>query len=269
LLVIAGEIDCRKGEGIHRAFTKNKYNSLQECMIDTIRLYLEGLIKISVEFDTQIFVHPVRPPFIKGKKKKNCAYWEQQKSILRNELKQTPAEMKSNDISSLESLPVTCPLTCKRTPRLFSDIDKIQSVYSHAILIRDFNVELRKQIEMLQNEQLSALYIKLFPSSTFVVDHASTRPSICWLDIYTELCSRYNGPDCHYDIRYTKEIRMESENELFGSGDGSEYLLKPHFTLEGLHLNEKYTPILANGIHRTLQQTNGLIPATQVFTHEK
>jgi hypothetical protein len=211
VLLVAGEIDCRADEGITAAVAKGKYVSTAEGVRDTVRRFLDGARHLARERSwAAVFVHPVCAPYLRGHKVRLAKKgWKDLKEESRREQDATAVTKGVDQSAASESEP----------PSLLT------RVHARALLIRDFNVELKQQIEQLQ---LST------------TQHASPDPS----------CSSATpaGPSCqfHYLDFYPDLCSSPPASATLASPP----LLRAEYTLEGLHLNTKYIPL----IERELEQ---------------
>lgn len=182
VLLICGEIDCRSNEGILDAVKKKKYSTVINCIESTINSYLESLEKIAKFKKLHIFICPVRPPFLKKSKINKCMNYEM--------------AHKSQKLKKEINIITPSP---------------IQLVYNNALLIRDFNYELKKMVIKKYNKKNNNVW------------------SLNYLNnVYNNLCGSF----------------YEHRGEDIGKGDASLYLLSDVYTLEGLHLNTKIVEII-------------------------
>lgn len=183
VLLIYGEIDCRLNEGISDALKKNKYNNIVECIESTINNYLQSLEIIAISKSLHLYICPVRPPFLKKSKLNKCINYE----------------IKNNKVN-IEKDFIPYP---------------IKLVYKNALLIRDFNYMLKRNLtnyKTKNNKNWSLNYLN---------------------NVYNELCGSL----------------YEHRGEYIGKGDGKLYMLLEKYTLEGLHLNNKVLKIIEKSIN--------------------
>ena len=195
VMIIAGEIDCRSEEGIMAAVARGKYSSIREGIHDTVKHFLDGLTNLARQYPNWngIYIHPVSPPFLRGHKIKVAQTRRGvSRAIDQNENSLRPIVSGMSDGTFSSSSPIASSLV---------------RVHTRALLIRDYNAELRRQMLKLVDPTSSSL---------------SSQCRIHLLDFYSHLCTHL--PD---ESTFTEPP-----------------LLRSDFTLEGMHLNTRYVPYI-------------------------
>jgi hypothetical protein len=212
VLLICGEIDCRLGEGLSEAVKKGKYPNMQQAIQSTINHYLEGLQCIAARKQLTVFIVPVRPPYLRRLKIKKCRKFQVK-------LKQKFHNHNVQQAASAD--PAECKGEAEDDSIPLVDLKRIQLVYRHAILIRDFNRCLKGSIAAFPSQQLH--YVNNF---------------------YANLCEN-NTIDTH--------STNESQYEQFDEGNAENYLLQEQYSLEGLHMNAIPILLLEEEFNRVAQ----------------
>lgn len=119
-MILAGEIDCRRSEGISQAVYKHKFNTIDDALHTTVHQYVSQIIQSAHDRQmTALYVHPVRPPYISTFKVRKTIKYQQRKH--------------HNTIQHVNQLDKT-----------------IELVYNVALLIRDWNEQLQYEINQQQ-----------------------------------------------------------------------------------------------------------------------
>lgn len=267
VMVQCGEIDCRLIGGLTLAVRKGKYQSLAEAVASTARQFVDGIIGMCVARRCHVLVCPVRPPPLKKRKVKKSYRWEEikkQRGYTKEDASVTSHSGVANascehkgesDIESENEAETKDAVADASSSMMVSgdglrsydtrDLKCVQSVYRHAILIRDFNAAIQREVELVQHRDLR----RVCEERTIPLDGDSSDsdddtfcPSTHWLGMYSALCDNPNNDD------------FDQPEPAFGAGNGADYLLNGRYSLEGLHLNSLYCEVLESTLESLYQQ---------------